>query len=126
MKKAILVAVAVVITVVLTQWKSQRDRDSVVLAHSLETISLCANGLNLLDGRDTDRVATLLDHRLRSAIETATSVRAAASAFDSPMPNLNDALRRAAIYADRKGDRKLSAQIASLQSTLGPHLVRER
>jgi uncharacterized membrane protein len=105
-------------------WRSEREMKSVVLAHSLETIALCANGLNSLTGHDAPLTARLLDHRLRSAVDSAATLSTAAEAFELPLPSLSDGLRRAKDYADRKGDRRLSAQIANLQATIGPHLVR--
>ncbi|MDP9191102.1 MAG: hypothetical protein M3P06_05310 [Acidobacteriota bacterium] len=105
-------------------WKSEREMQSVILAHSLETIALCANGLNSLKGHDAPVTARLLDHRLRSAVGSAATLSTAAEVFELPLPSLSDGLRRAKDYADRTGDRRLSGQIAHLQATIGPHLLR--
>lgn len=106
--------------------RSEREMESVFLAHSLETIALCANGLNSLTGHDAPVTAGLLDHRLRSAVDSAAALSKAAETFELPLPSLNDGLRRAKDYADRRGDRRLSGQIAHLQATIGPHLLRGR
>jgi hypothetical protein len=91
---------------------------SSALANSLATISLCANGLNALAAEESPRTARLLQHSLRSAVETATQLSDAAAEFDQPVPSLMEGLRRAKAYAERVGDGELSQQIVKLQAKI--------
>lgn len=96
------------------RWTSNRDLNAMVLAGELETISLCANGLNSLDAQPV-RTVRLLDYRLRSAVKNATQQSGASAAIETAIPNLMEGLNRAKRYAERKGDTKLAADIAQLQ-----------
>jgi hypothetical protein len=99
------------------RWSSHRDANALTLARDLETISLCANGLNTLDTSPV-RTTRLLDHRLRTAVAAAAERSASSADFSLPAPNLVDGLRRARMYAERKGDKKFAAEIAQLQMTI--------
>jgi len=121
MKKAILVVVifaaGAAAGFVAGRRSSAGDERAAMLARELETISLCANGLNSLDS-PSSKTARLLDHRLRSAVSTAAQHADASAAFQMPTPNLVDGLSRAKNYAERSGDAQLAADIARLQSAI--------
>jgi hypothetical protein len=120
MKTSVAAAVVIAFVVGLVLGRYGRVEAS-TLAHSLETISLCANALNSLAGHEAPTTNRLLDRQLRSAVESATKVSDAAYLFELDAPNLVEGVNRAKVYADRIGDNILSEQIAALQRAIGPH-----
>src|ERR1700741_5151649 len=87
---SIALAVGVAVGFGVGHWRSERQMKSMTLASSLETIALCANGLNSLADHDAPVTARLLDHRLRSAVESATTLSEAAEGFELPLPSPSD------------------------------------
>jgi hypothetical protein len=123
MKKIMLGTLVLATVAVSSYWvgyaHAQRGLEGVTLAQALESTALCANGLNTLAQDREQTTAKLLDHRLRSAVDTAERLSSAGVQLDGPIPNLVDGLRRAKQYADRIGDATLSSRLAALHEKLG-------
>ena len=96
--------------------RAQGETKAMILAHSLEKISLTANYLSILDQDRQESARKLLDSQLRSALESAEKFSDAT--VDTHIPNLIDGVRRAKKYSDRLGDSELSKRFADLYAKL--------
>lgn len=108
------------------QQRAVRDDGVTVIPHPDGTWMVAPAVTPAAATRHNSATTTMYYHRLRSAVESAGAVSTAAELFELPMPRLSDGLQVAKIDAERTGDRRLSNQIASLQATVGPHLLRGR
>lgn len=130
MRPAVFILIAAVIAgtagYFLGHCQAEREGEALALAHALEKTSLCANALNTLDNVSGTTTARLLDHQLRSALAEVERYSASAPRIHTMIPNLLDALRRAAKYAERIGDRQLVQRISQIEKTLAASLRHQR
>ena len=104
--RLIVLAIIVVIIVSAGSWilANQVDKDeaqSILLAHELETMSLCVNALTVLERGDVERATRLLEQRLASSLSTADRLASSGITIDQPFPNLKEGARRARDYVER-------------------------
>ena len=96
--------------------RGQREADGVILAQSLEKISLTSSYISILDQNRQEAARKLLDMQLRSALESAEKFSDAT--IDTAVPSLVEGVDRAKKYADRLGDSDLSKRFAKLHAKL--------
>jgi len=84
--------------------QAHRDIRSLALAHELEATGLCVGGLNLERAQRSERLVLLLEQRLDSAVTQAALLSDEGARLGPGMPNLRDAVRRAASYYSTKGE----------------------
>ena len=83
----------------LEERQTDRDLESMMFIDHLSTTALCISALTLLEDNRNDTAVKLLRDHLASSVAGAHKRMEFSGAFDDPIPNLVEALRRAREYA---------------------------
>ena len=96
--------------------QGQRQTDAAILStslvHELEVAGLCADTLNVVRQGDGSKTVLLLENRLGASISQAQTRLSEGSRIPRTIPNLREAVRRAADYYLRQHPESMQASAA--------------